>query len=377
MTKRKMPRTLRRTMLRSAPLWMGLCAATLGVSVAEAQTKISTAAHGYPRVRKLSNGEVLVSGTAFGSSSISIFSSTDEGVTFTKVGTITDSEFADGLCCGTIFVLPQAVGTLASGTILWAGSVGQNATDRRMKIKVYKSTDNGRTWSYLSTAVTAPNTGGLWEPDFWIANDGALVMAYSDETLQGTYSQRLMKIRTYNGTSWVDGANMVASSIQADRPGMAVVSKMASGTRFMTFELCGPAACTTFYKTSTDGWDWGAATNVGSAIRLSDGRYFAHAPTNKVMPDGSLLVIGQMLMTSSNTVAAANGTVIFKSASGSPSGPWATIAAPVPVPGANNTPCINYSSSLLPVASGAQILEIAGKIDSGTCYLYFNRGSAN
>jgi len=373
-----MPRRKPHRMLRGASLWLATCAAALGITAARAQTQLSPDPHGYPRVRQLASGEIVVAGTAFRTSSISIFASGDQGASFARVGEITDPDFAQGLCCGTIFELPRAVGPLPAGTLLWAGSVGQKAPERRMTLKVYKSSDAGRSWTYLSTAVTAPNKGGLWEPEFWIAADGALVMAYSDETSPDSYSQHMMQIRTRDGTRWADPTGIISSTVRTDRPGMAVVSTLADGRRIMTFEICGPAdRCATYYKTSPDGWDWGAATDMGTAVRLADGRYFAHAPTNRVMPDGSLLVIGQMLMNPDHSVADANGTVIFRSASGDPAGPWTTIAAPVPVPGANNTPCINYSSSLLPVSNGTRLLEIAGRLDGGPCHLYFGSGPSN
>jgi len=345
-------------------------------TVAQAQTQLSADDAIYARARQLSNGEVLASVVAFtGGNHIDLYASSNSGTSFSKVGSINDTEFATGLCCGTIFQLPRAVGTLPAGTILWAGSVGQDAANRRMKIKIYKSADNGRSWSYLS-AVTAANTGGYWEPEFSISNDGALVMMYSDET-NAAYSQRLVKTRSYNGTAWQDLGDMVSSTVQADRPGMAVVSKLASGSRIMTFELCGPAACTVFYKTSTDGWDWGDAHNVGSAIRLADGRYFAHAPTNTVMPNGAIMVVGQVLMNGDGSVAAANGSTIFKSASGSVTGPWTTITAPVFVPGAYDNYCPNYSSPLLSVSNGASVLELASRVQTSHCLMYFGRGSAN
>jgi hypothetical protein len=363
---------LRKTMIGAAP-WLPICASVLSGSMAQAQMRISADPHGYPRLRALANGEILASGTSLAKKRISIFSSADEGATFTKVGQIIDPEFANGLCCGTIFQLAQSVASLASGTLLWAGSVGQHATNRRMKIKVYKSRDNGRSWAYLS-AIIAPNTGGLWEPDFFMAHDGALVMVYSDETMSGTYSQRLMKTRTYDGTTWMDASNIVASTVTADRPGMAVVSKMPNGSQFMTYEICGPARCKVFYRTSIDGWNWGAAANVGAPIRLPNGQYFAHAPTNQVLASGKLIVIGQLLMNANNTIATASGTIIFKSTAGSPAGPWTKIAAPVPVPGAVNAPCANYSSALLPVSKGTQLLEVAGRREE-SCHLYFGRGS--
>jgi hypothetical protein len=375
MTERATQSMLRKTLIGGALPWLAICASVLSANIAQAQMKISEDPHGYPRLRALANGEILASGTSLAKKRISIFSSTDQGVSFTKAGQITDPEFANGLCCGTIFQTSQAIGSLASGTLLWAGSVGQNAKNRRMKIKVYKSRDNGRSWTYLS-AITAANAGGLWEPDFFMANDGALVMAYSDETMSGTYSQRLMKTRTYNGTKWVDASDIVASTVKSDRPGMAFVSRMPNGSRFMTYEICGPARCTVFYRTSVDGWNWGVASNVGIAIRLPNGQYFAHAPTNQVLASGKLIVIGQMLMNANNTVASANGTIIFKSTTGSPAGPWTKITAPVPVPGAVNAPCANYSSALLPVSKGTRLLEVAGRREE-SCHLYFGRGPIN
>jgi len=354
-------------------------AAALGSIISvpvQAQTQLSSSEALYARLRKLANGEILATVTAFGPARVDVYASSNSGASFAKVAQITDSEFADGICCGTLFQLPSAVGSMPAGTLLWAGSVGANkAAPRQMKIKVYKSGDNGRTWSFLSQ-IAAPNTGGLWEPEFSIASDGALVMMYSDET-NSAYSQRLMKTRTYNGTSWVDTANLVASTIQADRPGMAIISKLASGTRLMTFELCGPAKCTTFYKTSTDGWNWGSAGNVGAAIRLPDGRYFAHTPYNTVLPNGAILVVGQILMNSNNTPANGNGngTTILKSASGNPAGPWSAIAAPVTVPNPDNSYCPNYSSPLLAL-SNSTILEFAGRKETA-CRMYYNTGSAN
>lgn len=377
MIKRRIQGSVKRAAGRLAAVLAAVCIAALTGTAAEAQTRLSPDPMMYARTLRLANNEILASVTAFnGGNHVEIYASSNDGASFARVGTINDPDFASGLCCGTIFQLSQAVGSLPAGTLLWAGSVGQNAgTDRRMRIKVYRSGNNGRSWTF-SSQIVAPNNGGLWEPEFVLANDGALVMLYSDETARPTYDQRMMKTRTYNGTSWVDTQNLVASTVPADRPGMPVVSRMSNGTRFMTFELCGPAACTTFYKTSADGWNYGSATSMGTAIRLADGRYLAHAPTNTVMPNGAILVVGQMVMNANNTVAAANGTVIFRSASGNPAGPWSTIAAPVPVPNAFNDPCPNYSSPLQPLPNN-NVLEIASRLENGLCIMYYNRGSAN
>lgn len=362
--------------IRRVSNWL-FAAAAVAVSVtatapAQAQTQLSPNEALYARVRLLSNGEIVSTVTAFNPARVDVYASSSGGASFTRVAQISDPEFSTGLCCGTVFQLPSSVGPLPAGTLLWAGSVGASSQPRQMKLKIYKSADNGRSWTFLSQIV-APNAGGLWEPEFSIASDGALVMMYSDET-NSAYSQLLVKTRTFNGTDWLDTTNLVASAVRADRPGMAIVSRLANGSRLMTFELCGPAACTAFYKTSADGWNWGAPGSVGSAIRLSDGRYFAHTPYNTVLPNGSILLVGQILMNADNTPAAGNGATVMKSASGNPAGPWTTIAAPVPVPTPDNSYCPNYSSPLLAL-SNTTVLEFAGRKETA-CRMYYNRGPA-
>ncbi|WP_030825881.1 hypothetical protein [Streptomyces hygroscopicus] len=63
------------------------------------------------------------------------------------MGTIADPRSADGrgLCCATLFELPQQVGDMPAGTLLWAASFGQDESDRRMPIRVFKSTEKSDT----------------------------------------------------------------------------------------------------------------------------------------------------------------------------------------------------------------------------------------
>lgn len=145
----------------------------------------------YPRAIRLehsgsANGRVLASVVTFnGNNGVgAIHESTDGGATFRQVGAVTDPESSggQGLCCSTLFELPRQVGSLAPGTLLWSASSGADEQNRRMALRVWRSNDVGRTWSYLSTCATANGTGGLWEPEFSVAADGALVCHYADET---------------------------------------------------------------------------------------------------------------------------------------------------------------------------------------------------
>lgn len=353
-----------------------LLALSMGAAGARGETLLAPDAALYARAIRVSGSgapQILASVTSFtNGTNVGIYASSN-GQHFTPVGRIDDPDFNGGLCCGTLFELPQAVGILPRGTVLWAGSVGQGVTvNRRMTIKVYRSSDAGRTWSFLNE-IASPNSSGLWEPEFTVASDGALVMTFSDET-QAAYSQFLNHVRSYDGRSWQDASPVVASAAFADRPGMAIISRLASGERMMTFELCGPSNCAAHYKLSRDGWNWGAATDLGTAIRLPDGRYFQHTPYNTVLPDGTILLGGQVLANADGTKAAANGTLLFKNLWGYPTAPWSTIAAPVPVPDAYDNYCPNYSSPLLPLRGGTSVLEFASDYSNGQCLMQYGTG---
>ncbi len=373
-------------------LWatLAMLVSQCAIAFGQSQTELSNATGLYARVLRLShngdasmNGKIVASVTAFpnGAAEEDVYTSAD-GVTFSSTGTVKDADFSEGLCCGTLYELPSQVGAMSPGTLLWAGSVGQSSTTKPMQIKIYQSADQGSTWSYLSNCATAATPksigGGLWEPQFEIADDGALVCFYSDETQAG-YSQLIHQVRSYDGINWQDSYFTVASTIQADRPGMPVVTKLPSGTYFMTYELCGPAACTVFSRTSADGWNWGDPTNMGNKILTGAGQWFEHAPTNAwaasaTSSSGTILVIGQVMLNSSGTVSSGNGVTIFTNHSPDGSGPWSTMPAPVHIPDAYDNYCPNYSSPMLPSTDGASVLEFASDYVGTTCTMFYATG---
>lgn len=322
------------------------------------------------------NGTIVASESLVGSGvTANIWQSTNNGSSWTQVTTV-PVPAGDTLLGGAdLFEMPQTVGSLAAGTLLYAATYQVGSL---REIEIYASTNEGSTWTNWGTPVVGGSNGsGVWEPNFEIADDGALVMVYSDET-DPCCSQKLSQMRTYDGTSWGSQQNTVASPTQADRPGMAVVTKLPGGTYFMTYEDCGPAACTVFYRTSTDGWNWGSSSNMGTKLQTPSGQYFEHAPTNAWSPsvlssNGAILVIGQVFFESTGAVSSQNGEVILENlSSDGNSGIWAPISAPVQVPTASNNYCPNYSSALLPATDGSNILELTSAYSSsGTCGGYY------
>ena len=356
----------------------------------EGGARLSSGTALYPRVIRLehngtANGRLLLSyvtfpGGAYGEGHI--FESVDDGLTWSTlpIGIVRDTS-ARGLCCSTLYELPVAAGALPAGTLLWAASVGQDQSGRRMALRVWTSADRGHTWTYLSSCANAPNTGGLWEPEFSVTADGRLVCHYSDETLQPTYSQVIARVEsTDGGATWGSPILTVASANPAHRPGMPIVRRAPDGAYVMTYEICGVAGanCATYIRGSSDGVSWGDSSSLGNRIVSTAGHYFAHAPVVAVRPDGAtngLLLVGQLLQDSQERqVAGSGGTLMATTGHGD--GQWVELAAPLKVTNVYDNYCPNYSSALLPSADGARVLMIATAYVGQVCAAFYGTGAA-
>lgn len=342
----------------------------------------------YPRVIRLvangaANGTLLLSVVTFPGGPYGeghVFESADDGVTWSSVpvGVVRDTS-ARGLCCATMFELPIAAGPLRAGTLLWAASVGQAESARRMALRVWKSDDRGRSWSYLSTCANAPNTGGLWEPEFSMTDDGRLVCHYSDETRQPAHSQVIARVVSGDGgTTWSPPLLTVASATPAHRPGMSIVRRLPGGLFVMSYEICGLAGanCATFIRTSADGLEWDDPAAPGRRVVSTAGRYFAHAPVLAVRPvdiGGGLMLVGQLLQDSlERQVPGSGGTLMATTGHGD--GPWEEFPAPFTVNGVYDNYCPNYSSSLLPSSDGTRVLMVATAYAGTTCTAFYGTG---
>jgi hypothetical protein len=361
----------------------GKAPAQSGTPLSESEAlyaRVVRTAHNSDHVR---NGRILISVTAprSGEFEEDLYAG-DAETGFHLAGSIKDVSFQEGLCCGTLYELPQKVGALKSGTLLWAGSIGGKSKANPMHIGIYSSTDGAASWHYLSDCAVArgarASVGGLWEPEFTVASDGALVCFYSDET-QPHHSQLLNQVRSYDGVHWSAPEHTVALADPAARPGMPVVTRLKPDLYFMTYEICGTVHCAAFSRTSPDGWNWGDAADAGRKIVGENGQYFEHAPTNTkvVLPNGrtELIAVGQMLIEADGSVSKQNGQVLFLNDTADGSGSWRTMKAPIAVPDAYDNYCPNYSSPLLPGRNGRTILEVASRYANGVCRMYYGTGA--
>jgi len=376
----------------------GKAAAAASLATVPRGTLLQTTWSAYPRMVRLShqrdpsrNGRIVASVSEFerGALQVGFHASDDGGATFRRLSTLQDAGFAAGLCCGSLYELPRAVGALPAGVLLFSVSVGHERAGTTMTQPIYRSDDGGASFRPLSascgTAARVREPGrpgtGVWEPEFYVAADGSLVCVYSDETTPSG-SQVLQLTRTEDGIVWSEPRVIVAGMHADDRPGMAVVRRLPDGRYLMSFELCGPAvpACVARLLVSSDGLDWGPPAGMGMRPQTALGQFFRHAPTIAWAPGspgtpGVLTLIGQLLSDGSGTgIDPASGRALLVSDSGQPTGPWRIAPAPIGLAASprESNYCQNYSTALLPSEDGQQLLALQTDLDAqGGCQARF------
>lgn len=331
---------------------------------------------GYPRVVRLAhngpaNGRLITAFDTFvdGTDRILLYQSSDDGATWSPLATIADTAYSGRTCCPTLFELPQQVGAQPAGTLLLGDSEGA-AGAAGHEIKVWRSTDQGAHWSYLSSCASTTGVPGLWEPDFQIDKNGNLVCYFSDETHVGSgYSQLLGHVvSTDGGATWGPESYDIAVPDGRTRPGMATVSPLPNGQYLMSFEVCGLPNCQDRVKTSPDGDTWGAPTDLGAPIQTSDGRYLGHtayvAWSPAGGPNGELIATGWDFYNSAGQQLPESGSVLLVNTSLG-AGPWSVLPAPFDF---TTSGCAGYSSPVLPSRDGKSVLYVAATpLSAGGC----------
>jgi hypothetical protein len=349
----------------------------------------STANEGmaYDRVIRLTNsgaanGTLLATfehWTTDGSaSSYVIRRSTDDGATWSTLSTVLGDTFSYQPF---LFEYPRQLGAYPAGTLLLVGAT-LPANRSGVTFREWRSSDHGATWTYVGAPQISQGAdgSGIWEPFLGPDAAGNLLMYFSDERQNSTYSQFLGHIvSTDGGDTWSanpDGSTRVApgevkdvaSTVQADRPGMITIAKIPStGTYVASYEICGPQNCLVHIKTSTNGDSWGSgASDLGTAPQTTDGRRLFNTPVIAWSPAGG--ANGTLMLTGENEQRTAGGApenhqvVLLNTAAGS--GSWAWTPAPIAVPtaGAPANCGVNYSPDLLPSTDGTHLRYTAGGV---------------
>ncbi|MFJ6901871.1 ricin-type beta-trefoil lectin domain protein [Streptomyces hokutonensis] len=362
----------------------------------------STEGMAYTRMIRLqnsgsANGTLLASfehwSTDSTGSSYVIRRSTDDGTSWSTLATVPGDTYSYQPF---LFEYPKTLGNYPAGTLMLVGAT-LPANRSGVTFRVWRSTDHGATWAYGGAPQTANGAdgSGIWEPFIGLDSSGKMLMYFSDERQHSTYSQFLAHIvSTDGGDTWSanpDGSTRVApgevkdvaSTNQADRPGMVTIARVPStGTYVESYELCGPQNCQVRIKTSADGDTWGSGpTDLGTAPQTDDGRQLYNTPVIAWSPAGGPQ--GQLMLTGHFESRLAGGApenqqVIFLNTAGG-SGSWSWMPSPIAVPtaGAPSSCGANYSPELLPSADGTTVrYSAAGVAGPYNCQELTGSGNA-
>jgi len=391
-------------LLGAAGLWGTADAGTPSKQDAAAKAKPSatgTLLHDgqsqYPRLIRLSHsgsadGRILASVTgAMQPSGVQgglIFESDDGGKSFHKIADATSPVESAGhdAYSGSLYELPRRVGDMPKGTVLFAASVDNGAPKdkRQVRQRLWRSDDHGRHWRPQSDIAVTPHHENAWEPELSITADGRLAAYYSDESDKKKYDQKLVKTVSSDGEHWSEPENLVVHKKWSVRPGMAIVRRLPDGSFFLAYEVCNndlKHQCNVYYRKSEDGWDWGDPSDLGTLVRTPDGKYALHTPnvawSPKPAPNGTLLIIPEMLVNEDGSLAPGNGkTILANRHLGK--GRWHELPAPVKVADIPKSSCKNFSPSLLPSTDGSKVLEMTTDYYAkDDCRAYFGTGSLN
>lgn len=234
-----------------------------------------------------------------------IYRSTNNGATWSHVTDVNPSATFPSLTRTAqpfLFEVSQTTGNLTAGTLLLAGMI-MPADRSSSRLVVYKSTNQGTSWSYLSTidtggpAIYDPSptstTTTVWEPSLAIDAGGGLVAYFSDERQKANGVLQAVSYRrsTDGGQTWGPLVNVSAPTNSSDRPGMITVTKLPDGRYLATFEVVNRPSrsqntAPVYYKISPDGLSWGSTTSIGSPVQLANGRGIGSSPYVTWVPTG-------------------------------------------------------------------------------------------
>ena len=256
-----------------------------------------------------------------------------------------------------LFELPAATGNLPAGTILLAGNSGTNSSNNH-RLEVWYSTNQGATWRFRGLVDQSTNQG-LWEPNVALSSSGQLVCYYSDERFQASGYNQLLgeRVSPDGGLTWGPEIYVCAIADGVKRPGMAVTAKLPNGQHVLTYEGVNFGGYSQVYmKFSSDGTNWGSASDTGTALQTAGGAYVGGTPYVMWSPaggsNGTLIVSGKYDINTPNT----DREFLINTNLGQ--GNWTMIPAAVQWQGGGNQ-LSGWSQGMIPTADGQGVIQMA------------------
>ena len=317
----------------------------------------------------------------------SIYKSEDSGLSWKLYSKVHDTKNGWGMRFQPqLFEVPQKTGCLNEGDILCAGN-SIPADRSKTQLQLYRSTDRGATWSYLSTVVT----GGVaetriadpgverpvWEPYLYLDKDGDLVVYYSDERLRWSdHCDQILchQVSKDGGQTWAAAVTDVAIPDDKLRPGMPVVVRLPNGKYFMVYEMVNLEQPFVYGRLSDDGLDWGDPADYGIALQCEDGFKIASTPyctwVPQGGPNGTIIVSGRW--TTLGVRFEDPGYFLINHNNGE--GPWEKIESLTRYDGKYR--CCGYSQSMTAIDGGKKLLQLSSiQIGPQLCQIGYGIGT--
>ncbi len=218
---------------------------------------------GWGRLARTGGGDWLAVTTIFPAgqpSYLRIFRSIDRGRTWSYQSDVVQS--GRKLDNGQLLVLP-------GGDLLLTGRSLIDGESYRLP--VFRSAPAGRAWTDLGNIDSnegppgSLNGKGLWEPFLALLPDGRVTALYADEKLDGFSQVVSQKTSPDGGVHWGPEVRAVAEpGGGALRPGMPVLARMDDRRWILVYEVVGLGNADVHCKVSGDGlaWEEGLGTRI-------------------------------------------------------------------------------------------------------------------
>ena len=320
----------------------------------------------YPRAIVLEhngehNGKILATFECYTNKTpvFPIYESDDNAKSWKLAGQVEDNEKRFGCRYQPhLYEMPCDSGILTEGTILCAGNIIPDDFSST-SLMLYKSSDCGKTWEYLSEIVNGGRADvdmktdekrPVWEPFLITDEKGVLYCFYSDEQYLDSenYNQALFhKKSTDGGQTWSEAVVDIAFSDGLLRPGMPVIAKIAGNKYIMVYEMVNQDRVPVYFRISDSLDDWGELDFIGNPVIAANGSYISGTPYVTWIPyggkEGTILISGRGF---SHIVANSCGGKGF----------WEEMDELLPVD--NHYGFSGYSQCLLPICGNRKLLNL-------------------
>ncbi|KAK4096320.1 glycoside hydrolase family 93 protein [Parathielavia hyrcaniae] len=252
----------------------------------------------YPRLCRLADGSILAGFTTFepdGQRVLTVARSTDDAKSFDPHGEVARSA-GD---CDNMFLLqlppsPDGDDSEATDPPILAAFRNHDLDDEGnpswFRITVCRSTDGGRSWSFLSQAFEKPAPYGLWEPFLRLARGGEVQLYFSQEVDED--DQDTMVIRSTDGGETWSAPSCVTGGEETLRDGMVgvVETQLEPGVPALVMVL-ETTRLTTYSIEAVVSFDDGETFGDRQVVYAPEEGKNAGGPQIAVLHDGHTLVI--------------------------------------------------------------------------------------